>query len=86
MSDGSSRLVEFRRFLTNLILPELVRVAISFELLIRMIACWKISRGVLIIARVFPLASSISNNLQSEPFRQSCSKSVKSSLVGVFSI
>ncbi len=83
---GSSLRVEYRRFLTNLIFPELVIVTISFELFIWATVDLNFSSGVLRIARVFSPVSLISNNLQSEPSRWVFSKFSKSSLDGVFSI
>ena len=83
---GSSLRVEYRRFLTNLIFPELVIVTISFELFIWATVDLNFSSGVLRIARVFSPISLISNNLQSEPSRWVFSKFSKSSLDGVFSI
>lgn len=86
MSDGSSPIVDFSLLLTNLIFPELVIVAMLFELLIWTMVCLNLLRGVLRIASVFSPASRISNNLHPETSRLVSSKFSNSPLVGVLSI
>ncbi len=86
MSDGSFRRVDSRRFLTNLILPELVIVAMSLELLIWAMVCLNCFRGIFRIAKLSFSDLWISNNPHSEHSKWVFSDFSNSSLVGVLSI